>query len=138
MCHNRLIGKNISYKCLLSLLKKGKVYTLRRSSYHNNIVHYLRFLGYTLDPTKIRPQDVPAVIQEMSRNPGGRLPAWHMVRQHWSQITELFGHGSFTMGAIIRAVTSGFTSTFDLGEVSSPVIWSLVLFFCIPIIDKIK
>ncbi|XP_050726718.1 endoplasmic reticulum aminopeptidase 1-like isoform X3 [Eriocheir sinensis] len=78
-----------------------------------------QFLAYTLDPAKIRPQDVLTVLQEMSRNPGGRLPAWHMVRQHWSQISQLFGHGSFTLGAIIRAVTSGFTSAFDLSEVES-------------------
>lgn len=76
-----------------------------------------RYLEYTLDHSKIRPQDVMTVLKEVSKNPSGRLPAWSMVRQHWTQISELFGHGSFTMGAIIKAVTSTFTSTFELGEV---------------------
>lgn len=76
-----------------------------------------QFLEYTLDTSKIRHQDVLTVLQEVSQNPSGRLPAWRMVRQHWSQIAHLFGHGSFTMGAIIKAITSTFTSAFDLGEV---------------------
>ncbi|KAK7083064.1 hypothetical protein SK128_003602 [Halocaridina rubra] len=59
------------------------------------------------------------VLKEVSKNPGGRVSAWRMVRQHWPQISHLFGHGSFTIGAIIKAVTSPFTSAFDLGEVES-------------------
>ncbi|XP_042237280.1 endoplasmic reticulum aminopeptidase 1-like isoform X3 [Homarus americanus] len=78
-----------------------------------------QYLEYTLDATKIRPQDVMTVLKQVSKNPGGRLSAWRMVRQHWSQISQLFGHGSFTMGAIIKAVTSPFTSSFDLGEVEA-------------------
>lgn len=78
-----------------------------------------QYLEYTLDNVKIRPQDVMTVLKEVSKNPGGRLPAWRMVRQHWSKISQLFGHGSFTIGAIIKAVTSPFTSSFDLGEVES-------------------
>ncbi|XP_037789937.1 endoplasmic reticulum aminopeptidase 1-like [Penaeus monodon] len=77
------------------------------------------YLEYTLDGSKIRPQDVMIVLREVSQNPGGRLSAWRMVRQHWTQISQLFGHGSFTIGAIIKAVTSPFTSAFDLGEVES-------------------
>ncbi|XP_068243383.1 endoplasmic reticulum aminopeptidase 1-like isoform X1 [Palaemon carinicauda] len=78
-----------------------------------------QYLEYTLDSSKIRPQDVMTVLKEVSRNPGGRVSAWRMVRQHWPQISQLFGHGSFTIGAIIKAVTSPFTSSFDLGEVES-------------------
>nr|XP_027215499.1 endoplasmic reticulum aminopeptidase 1-like [Penaeus vannamei] len=78
-----------------------------------------QYLEYTLDGSKIRPQDVMIVLSEVSQNPGGRLSAWRMVRQHWTQISQLFGHGSFTIGAIIKAVTSPFTSAFDLGEVES-------------------
>ncbi|XP_045619599.1 endoplasmic reticulum aminopeptidase 1 isoform X2 [Procambarus clarkii] len=78
-----------------------------------------QYLEYTLDDVKIRPQDVMTVLKEVSKNPGGILPAWRMVRQHWQKISRLFGHGSFTMGAIIKAVTSPFTSSFDLGEVES-------------------
>ncbi|XP_042892988.1 endoplasmic reticulum aminopeptidase 1-like isoform X2 [Penaeus japonicus] len=78
-----------------------------------------QYLEYTLDSSKIRPQDVMIVLREVSQNPGGRLSAWRMVRQHWTQISQLFGHGSFTIGAIIKAVTSPFTSAFDLGEVES-------------------
>ncbi|XP_063592167.1 endoplasmic reticulum aminopeptidase 1-like [Penaeus indicus] len=78
-----------------------------------------QYLEYTLDGSKIRPQDVMIVLREVSQNPGGRLSAWRMVRQHWTQISQLFGHGSFTIGAIIKAVTSPFTSAFDLGEVES-------------------
>ncbi|KAK4316254.1 hypothetical protein Pmani_012574 [Petrolisthes manimaculis] len=78
-----------------------------------------QYLEYTLDHSKIRPQDVMTVLKEVSKNPGGRLPAWRMVRQHWTEISALFGHGSFTMGAIIKAVTSPFTSSFELGEVEN-------------------
>ncbi|MPC62700.1 Endoplasmic reticulum aminopeptidase 2 [Portunus trituberculatus] len=62
--------------------------------------------------------DVLTVLQEVSKNPSGRFPAWRMVRQHWAQISRQFGQGSFTIGSIIKAVTSTFTSAFDLGEVS--------------------
>ncbi|XP_076056130.1 endoplasmic reticulum aminopeptidase 1-like [Oratosquilla oratoria] len=78
-----------------------------------------QYLEYTLDSTKIRPQDVLTVLAEVSRNPGGRLSAWRMVRQYWDRISQLFGHGSFTIGAIIKAVTSPFSSSFDLNEVES-------------------
>ncbi|XP_045130834.1 endoplasmic reticulum aminopeptidase 1-like isoform X2 [Portunus trituberculatus] len=78
-----------------------------------------QFLEYTLDSTKIRQQDVLTVLQEVSKNPSGRFPAWRMVRQHWAQISRQFGQGSFTIGSIIKAVTSTFTSAFDLGEVES-------------------
>lgn len=110
------------FNTFLETIRKDNVH---RDCYLKKIVHYLRFLEYTLDSTKIRAQDVKTVLEEVSRNPAGRLPAWHMVRQHWSQISQLFGQGSFTLGGIIRAVTSSFTSAFDLSEVSSPVIWIL-------------
>ncbi|CAL4086080.1 unnamed protein product, partial [Meganyctiphanes norvegica] len=77
-----------------------------------------QYLEYTLDTSKIRSQDVRTVLREVASNPGGRLPAWRMVREHWNKIVELFGSGSFTIGAIIKAVTSPFTSAFDLQEVS--------------------
>ena len=51
-------------------------------------------------------------------NPAGRLAAWRMVRQHWDVVSDLFGHGSFTLGAIIKSVTSSFNSEFDLKEAS--------------------
>ena len=58
------------------------------------------------------------MLTEVSMNPAGRLAAWRMVRQHWDLVSELFGHGAFTLGAIIKSVTSSFNSEFDLAEVS--------------------
>ncbi|XP_047739916.1 endoplasmic reticulum aminopeptidase 1 [Hyalella azteca] len=76
-----------------------------------------QFLQYTLDETMIRSQDVHFVIDEVSRNPNGRLAAWRSVRQNWADIMRRHGHSSYTISAIIKAVTVHHTTLFDLHEV---------------------
>lgn len=90
-----------------------------KKNHKNRASVYFRYLENTLDERKIRSQDILTVLSEVSRNPGGQLAAWRMVRKHWDTIAYLFGKGSFTLGAIIKSVTSHFSTEFDLAEVRS-------------------
>ena len=67
----------------------------------------------------IRSQDVHFVFSEVSKNPDGRLAAWRVVRKHWPDLLALYGHSSFAISAIIKAVTVHHTSLFDLQEVNA-------------------
>lgn len=47
-----------------------------------------RYLNYSLDKNKIRPQDTTLVIAVAARNPVGRLITWRFVRMNWPQLLE--------------------------------------------------
>jgi len=78
-----------------------------------------RYLDLILDKSVIRPQDVRTVITAVSQNQAGSLLAWRHLQRHWSRLFELFGRGSFTMGAIIKGVTGQFSTQFEYDQVKS-------------------
>ena len=79
--------------------------------------NFSRYLDASLDREKIRPQDVPAVLAGVARNPSGSLLAWRHVQMHWDELAEDFGAGSFIMGSIIESTTSHFSTEFDYEQV---------------------
>lgn len=48
-----------------------------------------RYLGYCLDPNKIRSQDATSVVSYISGNPIGKYLAWNFFRTNWDKLFEL-------------------------------------------------
>lgn len=76
------------------------------------------YLDMTLNKTQVRSQDVRTVLASVAENPAGTLLAWRQLQRFWTRYFEMFGHGSFTMGSIIKAVTAFFSTQFDYDQVS--------------------
>lgn len=76
-----------------------------------------QYLDAVFDRSKIRGQDVRAVIGGVASNPAGSLLAWRFVQMHWEELLDQFGAGSFTMGSIIESTTSHFSDEFDYENV---------------------
>uniref|UniRef100_A0A3P8VR49 Aminopeptidase n=1 Tax=Cynoglossus semilaevis TaxID=244447 RepID=A0A3P8VR49_CYNSE len=75
-----------------------------------------KYLGYTLDPNKIRKQDATATIQRIASNIVGLPLVWNFVRDKWSFIYEQYGKGSFSFSGLISGVTRRFSTEFELQE----------------------
>ena len=75
------------------------------------------YLGLTLDKSRVRGQDVSAVLGSVANNPTGRLLAWRHLQRHWDSVWAMFSTGSFTMGNIIKSVTGHFSEQFDYNQV---------------------
>ncbi|XP_067012904.2 endoplasmic reticulum aminopeptidase 1 isoform X2 [Anabrus simplex] len=78
-----------------------------------------RFLVTTMDRNLVKPQDVKIVLSVVAANPEGQLLAWRHLKAQWNTMQATFGNGTFTMGSLISAVTSHFSTEYDLQEVSS-------------------
>ena len=78
---------------------------------------FCRYLQYNLNSSSIRSQDIFFVIQEVSKNPNGRLSAWRAVRKYWAHLVAMYGHSSFALSSIIAAVTEHHATLFDFQEV---------------------
>jgi len=76
-----------------------------------------RYLDMALNTTLVRGQDFHSVLSSVASNPVGTLLAWRHLQRHWDTIFEKFHSGSFTMGNIIKSVTSHFSTEFDLNQV---------------------
>ncbi len=44
-----------------------------------------RYLDASLDPNRIRPQDVRTIVAEVASNPAGFVVAWRHFQMHWEQ-----------------------------------------------------
>ncbi|XP_071753484.2 aminopeptidase N-like [Centroberyx gerrardi] len=75
-----------------------------------------RYLEYTLDPTRIRKQDVTSTIQAVARNVVGMPLAWNFVRAKWSYIFQQYGRGSFSFSNLINGITTRFSTEFELQQ----------------------
>jgi len=75
------------------------------------------YLDMTLNKDQVRSQDVRTVLGGVASNPSGTLLAWRHLRRHWDKYYDLFGSGSFTLGAIIKGVIGGFSTQFDIEQV---------------------
>lgn len=81
--------------------------------------HYLlsTYLAASLNRSLVRTQDTPFAIQNVARNPIGRLMAWQFVKANWPTILTIFGSGSFSLDAIISETTWHFTSEYEYTDV---------------------
>jgi len=98
-----------------------------KSNTSNNLntnFHYLfylifRLLSTTLDSSKVKAQDVKMVFGVVaSQGSQGQLLAWRHLKANWDNLQTLFGNGTFTLGGLITAVTSHFSTEYDYKEVS--------------------
>lgn len=86
---------------------------------HFNIFDLFRYLSTTMDSTKVKAQDVKMVLGVVaSQGSQGQLLAWRHLKANWNNLQTLFGNGTFTMGGLITAVTSHFSTEYDYKEVS--------------------
>lgn len=76
-----------------------------------------RYLLETLDPSKVKPQDVKIVLAVVAANPEGRLLAWRHLKAYWPTMQSLFGNATFMMGSLISAVTAHLSTPYDYYEV---------------------
>lgn len=84
-----------------------------------NIFYLIRYLSTTMDSTKVKAQDVKMVLGVVaSQGSQGQLLAWRHLKANWNNLQMLFGNGTFTMGGLITAVTSHFSTEYDFKEVS--------------------
>ncbi|KAJ1180032.1 hypothetical protein NDU88_005257 [Pleurodeles waltl] len=75
-----------------------------------------RYLGYTLDPTKIRKQDATSTINAIGSNIKGQDLAWKFIRDNWAKIFNDYGGGSFSFSGLINSITKRFASEKELME----------------------
>ncbi|KAF4094944.1 hypothetical protein G5714_024022 [Onychostoma macrolepis] len=75
-----------------------------------------RYLKYTLDPGKIRKQDVTPTIVSIASNVVGQPLAWDFVRANWEYIFNQFGGKSFSFPNLINGVTNRFSTPFELEQ----------------------
>uniref|UniRef100_A0A8C3AQD7 Aminopeptidase n=1 Tax=Cyclopterus lumpus TaxID=8103 RepID=A0A8C3AQD7_CYCLU len=72
-----------------------------------------RYLGYCLDPKKIRKQDATSTIISIASNPIGQPLAWDFIRDKWDHIFNNYGGGSFSFGGLISGLTQRFSYEFE-------------------------
>ena len=48
-----------------------------------------RYLGYSLDSSKIRSQDAVSVISYVAYNPVGKYLAWTFVQNNWKALFDM-------------------------------------------------
>ncbi|XP_061450868.1 aminopeptidase N [Rhineura floridana] len=75
-----------------------------------------RYLMYSLDSSKIRPQDATSTINSIARNVVGQSFVWEFVRANWKKLFEQFGGGSFSFSSLIQTVTQRFSSEYELKQ----------------------
>lgn len=76
-----------------------------------------RYLQYSINPEKIKPQDTSRVLVNVANyNPNGRQLTWQFLKLNWGFIREKFGGGFFAFRNIILGVTEGFASEFELQD----------------------
>ncbi|KAF8776973.1 Glutamyl aminopeptidase like protein [Argiope bruennichi] len=115
------LKKKLRSALLRMLVKFGDDETIRKAkiTFQNWMFHDIRYLNYSLDRDKVRPQDTALVIGVAARNNIGRLLTWRFVRMNWPYFVEMFGPGSFSMDMILSESISHFSSKFDYDEVKS-------------------
>ena len=78
-----------------------------------------RYLLQTLDRETIKAQDVESVMSSVASNSEGKFLAWRHMKAYWSQLHQVFGDGSLSIGGLISVVISDFFTEYDYQEVST-------------------
>lgn len=81
-------------------------------------LRYFRLLGFSLNESKIRSQDSVSIIDSIASNSAGRLIAWQFVQDHYSELYDRYGEGSFAFSRLIIANTAHFNTEEKKIEVS--------------------
>lgn len=76
-----------------------------------------RYLQYSLDPEKIRKQDVSYVFIYIARNPVGQPLAWNFIRANWYYLINDYGQGSISIGSIVNGLTQRFSTEYEFKQV---------------------
>merc|ERR1719361_3223111 len=84
--------------------KKKLMISLTGSS---NVTTLQQYLEKTLDDDVIKSQDTCSVIESIAGNHKGRKLALAFVKKHWDVLFKRYGHGSFDMSRLIKAVFGG-------------------------------
>ncbi|XP_056135222.1 aminopeptidase Ey-like isoform X2 [Lampris incognitus] len=74
-----------------------------------------RYLGYCLDPEKIRKQDATFTITYIAGNTIGQPLAWDFIRANWDHIND-YGGGAFSFSRIIDGVTRRFSTEYEYNQ----------------------
>lgn len=51
---------------------------------------FLRLLDMLLDPSKIRPRDIPLVFSRLGVNPVAKYITWRFIQSNWNRLVELY------------------------------------------------
>lgn len=79
-----------------------------------------RYLEWTFSKTKpIRRQDGAFVFRMIAKNNYGRDVAFNFMRERWSTIKEFYGKTSFSLGNLIRSVSTSMNTQVELNQLLS-------------------
>uniref|UniRef100_A0A8C7ZNW5 Aminopeptidase n=1 Tax=Oryzias sinensis TaxID=183150 RepID=A0A8C7ZNW5_9TELE len=78
-----------------------------------------RILNEGLKGDVIQTQELPLIINTVSRGFAGYLFAWDFVQVNWDRLIEKFLVGSFAIQSIIKSVTSPFSTQAHLDQVKA-------------------
>lgn len=77
-----------------------------------------KYLGYSLDSSKIRSQDAVSVISYVASNPVGKYLAWTFVQNNWKALFDMFSTSTFRLTSLTNSVTQ-FSTEADLEQMKA-------------------
>ncbi|KAJ8417583.1 hypothetical protein AAFF_G00224260 [Aldrovandia affinis] len=77
-----------------------------------------RYLEYTLDPDKIKPELFSSTIRSIANNVVGQYLTWNFVISQWSNITQMLS-GTYSAEELISGVTLRFSTKYDLQQLKT-------------------
>ncbi|XP_037953763.1 glutamyl aminopeptidase-like isoform X1 [Teleopsis dalmanni] len=78
-----------------------------------------RYINLAWDESIVRSQDYFSCLQYISRNPVGQSLVWDHVRENWQRLVDRFGINERTLGRLIPAITSQFSTQTKLEEMEA-------------------
>ena len=106
-------------KYLNSTIPSEKKLLLAALGHTRNAYLLSQYLNNSLDKELVKTQDTANVITVAAHNPIGRDAVWRFVKEHWTEITNTFGEGTFSLDNIIGESVGHFTTTYELREVDA-------------------
>jgi len=77
-----------------------------------------RYLEFSKNEDYVRSQDFFTVWKYIAGNPVGNPIIWNYYRQNWDYLVNRFTLNDRYLGRVIKSITNGFTTKFQLKEVS--------------------
>ncbi|XP_014663086.1 PREDICTED: aminopeptidase N-like isoform X2 [Priapulus caudatus] len=78
--------------------------------------HITQILDYSLQPEKIRKQDMFFVLIGVANNRLARWHVWRFVQSSWDTIIDIYGASSYN--TLLKITTQHFTTEFDYNELN--------------------
>lgn len=110
---------HVWHKYLNSTIPSEKKLLLAALGQTRNAYLLSEYLNNSLDKDLVKTQDTVHVISVAAHNPIGRDAVWRFVKEHWTQITSVFGEGTFSLDNIIGQSVGHFSTRFELKEVEA-------------------